>query len=168
MANNIKIESYINLRAVCRQARDELRITYDYFKKIADYNGVTILYREICDIDNLFSELDKYNPRFDDAFGQLPNIYEWGFYELSFINEAHKRADAEVLNAVNRKIGITKQKYYINNGCFYGYCCYNIYNKCLGWVNGIFIKYPIAIDLKNLVLKHLESKLEYFMKFEDN
>ena len=166
MGNMLDIELFNDLKAVCMQAKNELCAAYSYFEKISDYNGICILYREIVAFDELFISLDFENPSMHDYDIKVPNIYEWGFYNISLYKEARSKADAAVLNAIEQKKMKTNQKIYMNNGSFYGYYCYNIYNKCLGWINYSLKKYPIKTTFNQLIINHFESAMQYFMRYE--
>lgn len=163
MGNYLEIELYKELRTICQQAKSELLHAYHYFEKKHDPNGVCILYHEICDIYGLFGELDGCDPKRDPNDLYVPSVYEWGLYNWG----ADSQADATVMLAIEQKNIKSNQKIYMENGCFYGYYCYNIYNKCLGWINYAIKNYQISTAFNQLVVDHFESAMQYFMRYEN-
>ncbi len=165
MENKIEIDLYDDLKAVCNQARDELCIAYNYFKQISDYNGVYILFNEIYYFD-IFFELDSFNPRISNDIKQKQNIREHGVCDRLTYEIAILKTDDAVQTAVAQKIIGTKQKLYMPNGSFYGYYCYNIYNKCLSWINFSLKKFGINPAFCQNIVTYFERAMQYFMRYE--
>lgn len=151
MGTKMEIELYKDLRSVCNQAQMELCMAYKYLEKIPDPNGICILLREIHDFDNLFYTLESFDPRPPIPLPHpqiiLPNSFEWGIPKGQNLYVA--KADTAVINAINQKNVKTSQKLYMKNGSFYGYYCYNVYHKCLGWINHALKKIPLQQHLTN-------------------
>ena len=166
MVNNMEMELYNDLRSVCNYAINELNVAYNYFNKISDCNGICILFKEINDFFDLYRALDCCDPRRRDQEIMVPTNYEWGFYHASDFQAARAKADNSVLVAIEQRKTKSNSKLYMPNGSFYGYYCYNVYNKCLGWANYSIQKLPKP-SFGKCVVEYFESAMQYFMRFED-
>ena len=161
--NNLMNEQYVQIKGLCNQVRDELLIAYNYFKKNRDYTAAYILYREINDVDSLYSKIDV---EYANAISVIvvPSVYEWGFFERGFWSK--ERMD-EVDNDYLNTLSVSCKEICFKDALFCGYYCYNVYFKNINWISFARNKAPKkAIPMYECVINHFEAKLTYFLKFE--
>lgn len=148
-------------KEICRQAHSELADALNYFREKGDGNGAYIAVTEITDLEEIYRCLDQLAAQRDRVIG-VPNVYEFGFY----YQDVCRGASAEVIAAVSARNDQGRTSLRMKNGCFYGYYCYNIYNKCAGWLQGVTAVTPEDQEGVRVVREHFLKKLSYFLRYE--